>query len=369
MKNGIPNRWWFGVFSFDGLRGGWEPAEGMKKIADCGLRIADFPLCLPATRGRGGGIRNLQSAIRNRIPVAVLALVALSLVACARPGPVTDAPDAEAWRGDVPARIVSLAPSVTEVLYALGMGDRVVGVTRYCDYPPEVVGTPVVGGYLDVNYEAIVALGPDLAIGIQDNTEALRRLTGLGLQTLQVDQHDVAGILESIVRIGDVCGASERARRIAESIREHIARIGRVTRDAERPRTLVVVDRSVGGGSVGSVWVAGPTTFYDEILQLAGGRNAVESGVTVYPELSPEGLLAVDPDAVIEVTAELDSRGLDARTVLADWQSLTVLRAVQNGAVHVFDQEWMVIPGPRVARIVETFARALHPEADWRNDG
>ena len=304
------------------------------------------------------------------MPIAALVMVALSMVACSRPSPISDSSPADSKGIEVPHRIVSLAPSVTEVLYELGLGERVVGVTRYCDYPPEVVGKPVVGGYLDINYEAIVALEPDLAIGIQDSTEALRRLNDLGVPTLQVDQHDVAGILDSILRIGEAGGALELAREIEREVRSHIGRIGRMTAGSDRPRTLVVVDRVVGSGSVRSVWAAGPTTFYNEILELAGGRNAVESGLTVYPELSVEGLLSVDPDAIIEVTAELDSRGLDTRTVLADWQSLGALRAVASGSVHVFDQEWMVIPGPRVSLIVETFARALHPGLEWaRPDG
>jgi iron complex transport system substrate-binding protein len=268
-----------------------------------------------------------------------------------------------------PQRIVSLAPSVTEVLYELGLGERLVGVTRYCDYPPEVIGTPVVGGYLDINYEAIVAMEPDLVIGIQDNTEALGRLEQLGVRTLQVHQQHVAGILDSIVLIGEACGQPEIARRISRRVRNEIDGIESAIAGVERPRTLVVVDRVVGSGSVRSVWVAGPTTFYSEILELAGGSNAVESGLTVYPELSAEGLLAVDPDAIIEVTAELDARGVDIDSVVADWQSLGALRAVKRGAVHVFDQEWMVIPGPRVAHIVESFARALHPDAEWPTDG
>jgi len=295
-------------------------------------------------------------------------VVVVSVFGCSRPES-TGTGEANALRSGPPMRIVSLAPSVTEVLYELGLGGRVVGVTRYCDFPPEVIGTPVVGGYLDISYESIVALEPDLAVGIQDNTEALRRLAKLGVPTLQVDQHDVAGILDSIVRISAVCGAPKRGRSLADDVQSQIVRVKRVTAGVERPRTLVVVDRVIGSGAVRSVWVAGPTTFYNEILELAGGRNAVETGITVYPELSVEGLLAVDPDAIIEVTAELDARGVDAQTVRADWNSLGVLRAVRSDAVHVFDQEWMVIPGPRVARIIESFARALHPEAEWPADG
>jgi iron complex transport system substrate-binding protein len=307
----------------------------------------------------------------GRSAAAVVAVVVLTLgmSGCAKHNRDDDANAPSAARREVPKRIVSLAPSVTEVLYEIGVGDRVVGVTRYCDYPPEVVGKPVVGGYLDINYEAIVALEPDLAVGIQDNTEALQRLNELGVATLQVDQHDVAGILASILEIGAACGRSERAGEIERRVRGHIERIERATAGVHRPRTLVVVDRVVGSGTVRSVWVAGPTTFYNEILELAGGSNAVESGLTVYPELSVEGLLAVDPDAIIEVTAELDSRGVDTEMVLADWTSVDTLRAVRNGAVHVFDQEWMVIPGPRVGRIIESFARALHPDVEWPADG
>jgi iron complex transport system substrate-binding protein len=272
-------------------------------------------------------------------------------------------------RSAAPMRIVSLAPSVTEVLYELDLGSRVIGVTRYCDYPPEVIGTPAIGGYLDVNYEKIVSLEPDLAVGIQDNAVALHRLKELGFATLQVDQHDVAGIIDSIHRIGDVCGAADRARELGEELERRIRRIEGLTVGLARPRTLVVVDRALGSGTVRTVWAAGPTTFYNEILEIAGGSNAIEDGLTVYPELSVEGLVAADPDAIIEVTAELDARGVDAQAVLDEWMTLTTLRAVRSNRVHVFDQEWMVIPGPRVAHIVASFARALHPEIDWTNDG
>jgi iron complex transport system substrate-binding protein len=296
----------------------------------------------------------------------VLLALVVSVVGCAKDAPKAAIPG---FGVAPPMRIVSLAPSVTEILYELGLGDRVVGVTRYCDYPPEVIGTPAIGGYLDVNYEAIVSLEPDLIVGIQDNTGALNRLNDLGLETLQVDQHDVAGIVDSIRRIGDACGTAERAHELGNALERHIDRIQELTSGLDRPRTLVVVDRRLGTGTVRTVWVAGPTTFYNEILELAGGSNAIEDGVTVYPELSVEGLVAADPDAIIEVTAELDARGMDAQSVLAEWMSLTTLRAVRSNRVHVFDQEWMVIPGPRVAGIVSSFARVLHPEMNWTSDG
>jgi iron complex transport system substrate-binding protein len=130
-----------------------------------------------------------------------------------------------------------------------------------------------------------------------------------------------------------------------------------------------VVDRTAGTGRITTVWAAGPSTFYHELLALAGGSNAIENGFVVYPEVSAEGLLGIDPDVILEVTAELETRGLDRQRLRMDWDSLSTLRAVGSGRIYVLDQEYMVIPGPRVARIVEQFAHALHPDVDWSNDG
>ena len=143
----------------------------------------------------------------------------------------------------------------------------------------------------------------------------------------------------------------------------------RRTAGLRRPRTLVVVDRTSGTGVVTTVWAAGPSTFYHELLELAGGANAIEEGVAVYPELSAEGLLSIDPDVILEVTAELETRGLDPAKLRADWDSLPSLRAMRSGRLYVLDQEYMVIPGPRVAQIVERFAHALHPNVDWPDRG
>ena len=266
-------------------------------------------------------------------------------------------------------RIASLAPSVTETLFALGVGDRVVGVTRYCDFPAEAANRTIIGGYLDLNYEAIVALEPDLVVGIRDSADAMDRLRGLGLATLQVDQHDVSGILDSITTIGDACAVRERADALADDVRTRIAGVARRTAGLDRPRTLVVVDRTGGTGRITTVWAAGRSAFYHELVELAGGSNAIENGLVVYPEVSAEGLHAIDPDVILEVTAELETRGLDREALRGDWNSLSALRAVRSGRVHVFDDEYMAIPGPRVARIVERFARALHPALEWPDHG
>jgi iron complex transport system substrate-binding protein len=261
-----------------------------------------------------------------------------------------------------PERIVSLAPSATEVLVSLGLADRIVGATRYCALPPEAAAAVRVGGYLDINYESILRLEPELVVLIQDHGEAAATLGELGLATVQVDQHDVSGILGSIEQIATRCGAEEEGRRLAAEVRRTLDRVAVRTGALARPSTLVVVGREAGAGSPRSVWVAGRETFYDDVLRLAGGANAAGASVAAYPELSREGLLHLDPEVIIDLLADLPERGVDLTAALDDWTGLSVLRAVRTGRVHPLDHPYAVIPGPGVVELVEDFARILHPE-------
>ncbi len=277
----------------------------------------------------------------------------------------TEAPHATAGAAasGPPQRIVSLAPSVTEVLFALGLGDRVVGVTSFCRYPPEAARLPQVGGYLDLNLEAIVGLDPDLVVLIQDHDAAQARLGELGVPTLQVDQADLDGILRSIEVVADQCGVADRGHELVAAIRGRLEAVERRVAGLDRPRTLAVVGREAGAGSITTVWVAGTETFYDDVVRLAGGVNAAEPSPVLYPELSREGLYHVDPDAILDLLADLDERGVTAEAATADWQQLAALRAVRSGRVYALRHELTVVPGPRVAELVEEVAQALHPEA------
>jgi iron complex transport system substrate-binding protein len=124
------------------------------------------------------------------------------------------------------------------------------------------------------------------------------------------------------------------------------------------------VGHEIGAGAVRSVWAAGPETFYDGVLELAGGVNAVSSGVVRYPELSREGLAALDPDVVIDVVAGVEERGMDIERIRAGWRALTELRAVREGRVRVLEGDVMVVPGPRLPEMVAAVAAALAAERD-----
>lgn len=285
----------------------------------------------------------------------VVAAILVGGVACARrPSPESVAD---------PVRIVAMAPSLTETLLALDLEDRVVGVTRYC---PPVDGAVVVGGYLDPSFEAIVSLEPDLVLTMQSHNELNQRLGDLGLDTLRVDQHDVEGILTSIETVAARCGFEQRGRELAAELRSAMDLVAAKVEGRSRPRTLVVVGREPGGGRIGGLWVAASDTFYDDVLRLAGGVNAVTTTTIRYPELSREGLLAVDADVVLDVLTDGGVRGIDRAEALADWRSVADLRAVENGRVHILVEDHVVIPGPRIVDTVRTFAELLHPEAEWR---
>ena len=301
----------------------------------------------------------------RRRHAAVLAAALAALSGCVDSGDVRTAAAGRDTPELAPQRIVSLAPSLTETLFALGVGDRVVGVTRYCVYPPEVRDLPVIGGHLDPNFEAIVSLEPDLVVLIPSGEANARRLEALGVPVLQIDQHDVHSLLQSISVLAAACGVDDAGERLRTEIEQRLAAVSAVVERAPRPRTVVVVGHDIGGGVVRSVWAAGPDTFYSGVLEIAGGVNAVEGGVVRYPELSREGLTALDPDVVLDVVAGVEERSLEIAEILAGWRRLIELRAVREDRVRVLEGDLMVVPGPRLPEMVREIAMSLHPELDW----
>ncbi len=293
---------------------------------------------------------------------AVVWIALLALAGCGARAPTAD-------EAGEPRRIVSMAPSLTETLFALGVGDRVVGVTRYCDYPPQVRDLPEVGGYLDPSYEAIVSLRPDLVVLMQSHGDVERRLHGLGIATLRTDQERFDGVLASIRLIAERCGVPDRGRGLVGDISARVERVRAAVADRASARTLVSVGRPAARGVVTSVWAAGPDTFYNDALRLAGGVNVVgEVGVT-YPEIGREGMLALDPDVVVEVVPGTGAAAVPPASVLGEWATFAALPAVASGRVEVLAGDAYVRPGPRIVELVEAMAETLHPDATSRGGG
>lgn len=263
-------------------------------------------------------------------------------------------------------RIVSMAPSVSETLYSLGLGDRVVGVTRDSHYPPEVELVRRrhgdIGGYFDPNFEAILALKPDLVILLKEQASCQSALERLGVETLVVNHQTTDGIMDSFETIGRVCGRGAEGRRMRQDFEERVRRIREATQDLDRPRVLIVVDRIVGAGQLTGLQIAGDDDYIDTIIDWAGGRNAYENHGVRYPIVSLEGIMQLDPDVIIDMVWPEKLRELGRDRILKDWESLRNVAAVRNHRVYIPEDNYGMIPGPRFLELVEYLADKIHPE-------
>lgn len=262
-----------------------------------------------------------------------------------------------------PARIVSLAPSLTEIVFLLGAQERLVGVTRFCNVPPEASRLPRVGGVVDPDVERIVAARPDLVLcTIDGNPKAkVRILEELGIPCFAVGPQDLSAVFRTIERIGILLGVSEKAVRTADSLRRRAARAtgsgpcvgpGREAEEASRPRR----PRVLFAVSTSPVIVAGTGTFLDELIRRAGGTNAARGFTSRYPRLSVEDLVAASPDILLIAAMIGAERFPEA---VAGWKEIPAFR---DREVHSLDGDLVTRPGPRMVDALEEVSRIL---AGW----
>jgi len=254
------------------------------------------------------------------------------------------------------ARLVSLAPSITETLFELGLGDRVVGVTRYCVHPPEVRNKPQMGGYYDPNYEALSAAKPDLVFTLPEQEDIRKQVHKLGLKSLTVDHTNVRGILDSIVQIGDATGCPDKAAALRKSLEARIRKIQANVAGRPKPRVLISIGRMAGDASVNRITVCGSAGLFNELIRLAGGVNAFERNIP-FPVLSAEGVLQTKPDVIVDLWPDLHETKTDPEMVRNQWKSIPGLQA----RVTVVGETYAMVPGPRVVLLLEDLARAFFP--------
>jgi iron complex transport system substrate-binding protein len=257
------------------------------------------------------------------------------------------------------SRIVSLAPNITETLYALGLGEEIAGVTRFCTWPPEACEKPEVGGLFDPNLEAIAALDPDLVLMLPAHERLRPFLDDLGIEHLSIPNETIPEIIETIRIIGARCGVEERASDLADSLEAAGASACPKTAGRVSPRVLIVVDRQYGQVPE-EIFAAGKGTWYDELLTAAGGTNVLDETVPSYPMLSPEGLVHLQPDLIIEVVPGAVERGMSIEGISADWESFDMLTAVTGGRIFILTGRYAAVPGPRYVLLLEEFCGILH---------
>jgi iron complex transport system substrate-binding protein len=260
------------------------------------------------------------------------------------------------------SRIVSMAPNITETLYALGQDARVVGVSRFCTYPPEVAGKPSVGGYLDPNYEAVAVLEPDMVLILTEHGSVRGWLDELGIAHQTMGNRTVGEIIGTIKTVGSLCDAESAADSLIADITARMDRIRDATSVHGLPRVLVSIGRTLGSGTLSDVYIAGAGTFYDELIRLAGGTNAYDTGTIAYPLMSAEGILHLNPDIIIDLVQDVGDSGDERSMVMREWESVPKVAAVRDGRVHLLTGSHAVVPGPRFILLLEDMAKILHPE-------
>ena len=278
---------------------------------------------------------------------------------------------------DQPRRIVSMAPSVTETLFALRLGERVVGVSDYCKYPPAAAKIDRIGGVMDPNLEAVVALEPDLIVMLRGNKALCPSLDRFGINTLTVDHKTIEGVLQSIPTIGQACGNASAAGRMVDDLRGRIDRVREKTAGLRRPSVMVSVIRTQGVGRLEDVYAAGNDEYFDKMIEIAGGRNVFGKQPVRYPVVSNESIIKCNPEIIIDIvpsmtrgsvggSANSSANGGDWKSKAeADWGQLPDVDAVSAGKVFCLDEDFISVPGPRFVLLLEKLGRLLHPEADW----
>jgi iron complex transport system substrate-binding protein len=253
-----------------------------------------------------------------------------------------------------PKRLIALAPNLTEILYALGLGDRVVGVTNHCNYPPEASLKPKVGSYVHLNVEQIISLSPDLVIGTMDGNEryVLELLEQARMKVFFVNPRDVRQAIEAIFTVGLVCGIPEQARQISGQMTQRVNRMVEVTSAGKRPLVFLQIH-------IQPIMSVNRNTVHHDLIHLAGGINMTADEPMTYPRISLEGVIRRKPEVILVSSMEREGRFEKARQ---DWLQWTSIPAVQTGRVHLIDSDLIDRPSPRVVDGLEIMATLLHPE-------
>lgn len=284
-----------------------------------------------------------------------LALVALLIVLL--PIRVVPTEQRATTPGPVPGRIVSFVPAVTEMLFAIGAGDRVVGVSSYGRFPPAVLTLPQVGGLLDPHVERVLALRPDLVVAYETQRELRTQLDRAAVPHFDYVHRDLADVTQTVRSVGVRVGAREAGERVAADIERGLAAVRQRAVGRARPRTLLIIGREAG--SLRRILASGGYGFLHDLLELAGGADALGDIRRESVELSVEAILARAPETIIELRYGQALNASDLTRLRREWDAVGAVPAVRRGAVHVLQGDEFVVPGPRVVDAASALATVL----------
>lgn len=294
--------------------------------------------------------------VRSSVRAAVVAALLL-LTGFLSPGP-NDPAYAQAPAAQ-PSRIVSLVPATTEMLFAMGAGDRLVGVGTYDRFPSDVGRLPRVGGLIDPDTERILALRPELVIVYDTQVELKQRLDRARLPYFSYEHRALPDIMTTVRVLGERVGAAARAREVADEMDRALAAVRASVTGQARPRTLLVFGRQPG--TLRNVNASGGYGFLADLLDVAGAENVFDDIKQQSVQASTEMMLARRPDVIVELKYGAALPALDIARELEPWTALASVPAVRNKRLYLLTGDEFVVPGPRIVVAARRLARALHP--------
>jgi len=257
-----------------------------------------------------------------------------------------------------------MSPAVTEIVFAIGQGDKVVGISEFTTYPPEALSRPVCGGFFNPNLERILSLRPDLII-TQGRAD---RLTDFGrdhqIEMLSVELEDLESVFATIEGIGRVLRADEEAGVLCARMRLRLAEVRLAVKRRPRPRVLLLVAREPG--SLRGLTTVGPNSFLSDLLGLAGGENVFADAAQPYATISKEALLERGPEVIIELHGEGMIDASEEARIREVWSAMAGLAAVRDGRIYAVGSTYAMIPGPRLVELAERLADILHGRGEVR---
>lgn len=267
---------------------------------------------------------------------------------------VTDQLGRQVTVSDKPQRVVALAPSITEIIYALGQENLLKGVTLYSDFPHAAVRLPKVGSYVQLNLEKIVALKPDLCIAIKDGNPRVvaRRLESLKIPVYAVNPRNLETVMQTVLEIGNLLNANQRAELLVQRMRSRVLKVkSLVAKAGYRPRVFF----QIGITPIVSI---GTHTFIHELIVLAGGKNLAQ-GPVAYPRFSREQVLALSPEVFIITSM---ARAAVFEQVKAEWSRWPDMPAIRDQRIFLENSNFFDRPTPRLVDGLELLVKLIHPE-------
>ena len=258
-----------------------------------------------------------------------------------------------------PTRVVSLVPALTEMVFAIGAGDRVIAVSSYDDNPPAVRKLPRVGALLDPDVERIIAMRADLVLLYGSQTDLMTQLRRASIAFYEYRHGGLATVTSTLRDLGERLGQPKRAEEVAADIEQRIARIRQQSASLPQPRVLLVFSRE--RGSLRNIYVSGGRGFLHDMLEAAGGRNVFADVAAESVQASSEMILVRQPDVIVELRSTDIPEPNAQAAEMRDWQALASIPAVRQHRLHLLPGRNFVVPGPSVAAATEAMFAVLHP--------